>query len=86
MTKTGNQYWESGIRSAESRIQDCPGFPYMGRDTDAIYCENGLNQSTSGGTTTKSRVFSLSLSYKFQLLSWINFAPNKIEEIEVIFS
>ena len=29
---------------------------------------------------------SLSLSYKFQLLSWINFAPNKIEEIEVIFS
>ena len=27
---------------------------------------------------------SLSLSYKFQLLSWINFAPNKIEEIEVI--
>ena len=29
LTKTGNQYWESGIRSAESRIQDCPGFPYM---------------------------------------------------------
>ena len=22
---------ESGIHSMESRIQDCPGFPYMGR-------------------------------------------------------
>ena len=25
------QYPESGIHSMESRIQDCPGFPYMGR-------------------------------------------------------
>ena len=24
---------ESGIHSMESRIQDCPGFPYMGRPT-----------------------------------------------------
>ena len=23
---------ESGIHSMESRIQDCPGFPYMGRE------------------------------------------------------
>ena len=36
LTKAGNQYWESGIQRAESRIQDCPGFPYMGRDTVAI--------------------------------------------------
>ena len=28
---TGIQYPESGIHSMESRIQDCPGFPYMGR-------------------------------------------------------
>ena len=29
--ETGIQYPESGIHSMESRIQDCPGFPYMGR-------------------------------------------------------
>ena len=29
---TGIQYLESGIRSVECRIQDCPGFFYMGRD------------------------------------------------------
>ena len=30
--ESGIQYPESGIHSMESRIQDCPGFPYMGRD------------------------------------------------------
>ena len=29
---TGIQYLESGIHSVECRIQDCPGFFYMGRD------------------------------------------------------
>ena len=29
--ESGIQYTESGIHSMESRIQDCPGFPYMGR-------------------------------------------------------
>ena len=29
--ESGIQYPESGIHSMESRIQDCPGFPYMGR-------------------------------------------------------
>ena len=29
--ESGIQYQESGIHSMESRIQDCPGFPYMGR-------------------------------------------------------
>ena len=28
--ESGIQYPESGIHSMESRIQDCPGFPYMG--------------------------------------------------------
>ena len=27
--ESGIQYPESGIYSMESRIQDCPGFPYM---------------------------------------------------------
>ena len=27
--ESGIQYPESGIHSMESRIQDCPGFPYM---------------------------------------------------------
>ena len=29
--ESGIQYPESGIHSMESRIQDCPAFPYMGR-------------------------------------------------------
>ena len=29
--ESGIQYSGSGIHSMESRIQDCPGFPYMGR-------------------------------------------------------
>ena len=29
--ESGIQYLESGIPSVESRIQDCPGFPYIGR-------------------------------------------------------
>ena len=29
--QSGIQYPGSGIHSMESRIQDCPGFPYMGR-------------------------------------------------------
>ena len=29
--ESGIQYPESGIHIMESRIQDCPGFPYMGR-------------------------------------------------------
>ena len=35
-TKTGIQYLESGIHGVESRIQNCPGFPYMGRITSQI--------------------------------------------------
>ena len=35
--ESGNQYTESGIHSMESRIQDCPGFPYMGRVTWSIF-------------------------------------------------
>ena len=31
--ESGIQYSGSGIHSMESRIQDCPGFPYMGRYT-----------------------------------------------------
>ena len=30
---------ESGIHSMESRIQDCPGFPYMGRGSEANTCK-----------------------------------------------
>ena len=30
--ESGIQYSESGIHRVESRIQDCHGFPYMGRD------------------------------------------------------
>ena len=31
---------ESGIHRVESRIQDCHGFPYMGRKTEKITLEN----------------------------------------------
>ena len=34
--ESGIQYPGSGIHSMESRIQDCPGFPYMGRFFDAF--------------------------------------------------
>ena len=33
--ESGIQYPESGIHSMESRIQDCPGFPYKGRTIHA---------------------------------------------------
>ena len=36
LTNTGIQYQESGIHGVESRIQDCPGFPYMGRHTAEV--------------------------------------------------
>ena len=29
--ESGIQFLESGIHDVESRIQDCPGFPYKGR-------------------------------------------------------
>ena len=32
LTKTGIEYLESGIHSVESTIQDCLGFPHMGRN------------------------------------------------------
>ena len=31
LTKTGIQYVESGIHGLESRFQNCPGLPYLGR-------------------------------------------------------
>ena len=34
--ESGIQYPESGIHSMESRIQDCPGFPYMGRYVNVL--------------------------------------------------
>ena len=36
LTNSGIRYLQSGIHGLESRIQDCPGFPYMGRATDEI--------------------------------------------------
>ena len=33
--ESGIQYPESGIHSMESRIQECPGFSYMGRIVDS---------------------------------------------------
>ena len=38
LTKTGIQYLVSGIHSAESRIQNYPGFPYMRRDRKFVRC------------------------------------------------
>ena len=35
--ESGIQYSGSGIHSMESRIQDCPGFPYMGRLRILLY-------------------------------------------------
>ena len=35
--ESGIQYSESGIHGVESRIQDCHGFPYMGRDNVAMF-------------------------------------------------
>ena len=41
LKKTGIQYLESWIHSVESRIQDCPGFPYIGR---AMIATEWINQ------------------------------------------
>ena len=35
--ESGIQYSESGIHRVESRIQDCHGFPYMGRRQDVFH-------------------------------------------------
>ena len=34
--ESGIQYLESGIHSVKSRIQDSPGFPYMGRQVRTL--------------------------------------------------
>ena len=34
--ESGIQYSESGIHRVESRIQDCHGIPYMGRDVELL--------------------------------------------------
>ena len=36
LTKTRIQYLESGIHGMESRIQDCDGFPYIGRYIETL--------------------------------------------------
>ena len=40
--ESGIQYPGSGIHSMESRIQDCPGFPYMGRQGELMLANFGL--------------------------------------------
>ena len=35
--ESGIYYSESGIHRVESRIQDCHGFPYMGREPYYLY-------------------------------------------------
>ena len=37
LTKSGIQYQESGIDSLESKIQDCPGFSYMGQKINHMH-------------------------------------------------
>ena len=37
LTKTGIQYVESGIPGLESTIQDCLGFPHMGRGVATVW-------------------------------------------------
>ena len=41
----GSTHKESGIHGVESRIYDCPGFPYMGR-TDKLYTGGRLSFDT----------------------------------------
>ena len=40
--ESGIQYPESGIHSMESRIQDCPGFPCMGREVRSLIKSKNL--------------------------------------------
>ena len=42
--ESGIQYKESGIHRVESRIQDCHGFPYMGR---SLFDRNKTRPQTS---------------------------------------
>ena len=44
--KSGIQYTESGIHRVESRIQDCHGFPYMGRNGE-VYVSKRLKKMLS---------------------------------------
>ena len=55
--ESGIQYSESGIHRVESRIQDCHGFPYMGRpgtsSLDSSSSSSSLRTHCSDGEYTK---------------------------------
>ena len=61
-----DKYLESGIHSVESRIQDCPGLPYMGRQGsqwNTLVRETGDVVKSAGDDLTvtfiESRKFSI---------------------------
>ena len=63
--ESGIQYPESGIHSMESRIQDCPGFPYMGRERVPIVSRMSVNlikRAISQATSEKEYLFNLTFS------------------------
>ena len=52
--ESGIQYLESGIHSVESRIQDSPGFPYMGRSISKL--TETMRQSQLQSVTPSSKI------------------------------
>ena len=59
--ESGIQYSESGIHRVESRIQDCHGFPYMGRKYIGGLC------SSLGFLTNRSKTLFVLLRQQFIL-------------------
>ena len=45
--ESGIQYSKSGIHRVESRIQDCHGFPYMGRNTGCTCVRGPMSKCNS---------------------------------------
>ena len=70
LTKTGSEYLESGIHGVESRIQDCPRFPDMGRNVTVII---SVGKSAKAFSLSKSRIL-LNLLF---LLYLLHFYPKK---------
>ena len=55
--ESGIQYPESGIHSMESRIQDSPGFPYMGRERRILLFIDEVKETQRAVIKQSLRIF-----------------------------
>ena len=85
--ESGIQYPESGIHSMESRIQDCPGFSYMGRMKYAheIVGTHGgaLLLGRAPGACSRSKIPRVQISLKLMTNCLLDVLPDQLQDIIV---